>query len=63
MAKQAHEDWNLGCSRVEDINHCLVISMKKNMAPGELRTPDVSSNDDRKQLFIGLRVRGLRRNP
>ena len=63
MAKQALKHWNLGCSRVEDINHCLIVGAKKDMGPGEVRAPHVSGDDDREQLFIGYRVRGLRRNP
>ena len=58
-----HQHWNLGCSRVEDINHCLVVSTKKNMAPGEVRTQKWAAMMTGNNSYRLYRVRGLRRNP
>jgi len=39
VAKQAHHDWDLGCSRVEDITHSLIVGMEENMVPLQSEDP------------------------
>lgn len=55
VAQQAHQYWDLGCSRVEDITHSLIVGMDK--------TPHMSRNNNWEQFFIGYWVSGLRGSP
>ena len=37
--QQAHQYWDLGCSRVEDITHSLIVGMDNNTVPLQSEDP------------------------
>ena len=60
---KAYNAGDLRSSGVENVEHCLIIGVKKNMLPRPFVAPSVGGNGNRKELLVGNGLMPLRGVP